>query len=137
MDGGHQQRGEAMLKKGFKQCLAMANAEIDSMPVALALDMLEDDDVIFIDVRETQERERDFIPGSVHVPRGLLEFMVDPEGPMHNPAVVGEKTLVVYCGTGGRSALAAKTLQDMGFPKVCSLVGGLDAWKEAGGPVGR
>ena len=126
-----------MLKKGFKQCLAAANAEIDSMPVALALDMLEDDDVIFLDVRETHERKQGFIPGSVHVPRGYLEFMVDPEGPMYNPAIVGDKTLVVYCGTGGRSALAAKTLQDMGFPKVCSLVGGLDAWKVAGGQLGR
>ncbi len=124
-----------MLKKGFKQLLAEANAGIDSMPVAMARDMLEDDDVVFVDVREAQEREQGFILGSVHVPRGFLEFICDPEGPMHNPAIAGEKTLVVYCGTGGRSALAAKTLQDMGFPKVCSLVGGLAAWKEAGGPV--
>lgn len=124
-----------MLKKGFKQLLAEANADIDSMPVALARDMLEDDDVVFVDVREAQERSQGFIPGSVHAPRGFLEFIADPEGPMHNPVFVGDKTLVVYCGTGGRSALAAKTLQDMGFPKVCSLVGGLAAWTEAGCPV--
>jgi rhodanese-related sulfurtransferase len=126
-----------MLKKGFKQCLAAANAEIDSMPVSLALDMLEDDDVVFVDVRETQERQKGFIPGSAHAPRGFLEFIADPEGPMYNPTITGDKTLVVYCGSGGRSALAAKTLQDMGFTKVCSLVGGLSAWQEAGGPVGK
>ena len=125
-----------MLKKGFKKLLAEANAAIDSMPVAIARDMLEDDDVVFVDVRETQERAQESIPGSVHAPRGLLEFIADPEGPMHNPAIARDKTLVVYCGTGGRSALAAKTLQDMGFPKVCSLVGGIAAWKEAGGPAG-
>jgi len=124
-----------MLKKGFKQLLAEANADIDSMPVALARDMLEDDDVVFVDVREAQEREQGFIPGSVHAPRGFLEFIADPEGPMHHPAFADDKTLVLYCGTGGRSALAAKTLQDMGFLKICSLVGGLAAWKEAGGPV--
>jgi len=124
-----------MLKKGFKQLLAEANANIDSMPVAMARDMFEDDDVVFIDVREAHEREQGFIPGSVHAPRGYLEFIADPEGPMHNPAIAGDRTLVVYCGTGGRSALAAKTLQDMGFSKTCSLVGGLAAWKEADGPV--
>lgn len=124
-----------MLKKGFKQLLAEANANIDSMPVALARDMLEDDDVVFVDVREAEERAQGFIPGSVHAPRGYLEFIADPEGPMHNPVIRSGLTLVLYCGSGGRSALAAKTLQDMGFPKVCSLVGGLAAWKEAGGPV--
>ena len=124
-----------MLKKGFKQLLAEANASIDSMPVALARDMLEDDDVVFVDVREAEERVQGFIPGSVHAPRGYLEFIADPEGPMHNPVIRSGLTLVLYCGSGGRSALAAKTLQDMGFPKVCSLVGGLAAWKEAGGPV--
>ncbi|HEY5598044.1 MAG TPA: rhodanese-like domain-containing protein [Kiloniellales bacterium] len=124
-----------MLKKGFKQLLAEANASIDSMPVALARDMLEDDDVVFVDVREAEERAQGFIPGSVHAPRGYLEFIADPEGPMHNPVIRSGLTLVLYCGSGGRSALAAKTLQDMGFPKVCSLVGGLAAWKEAGGPV--
>jgi len=124
-----------MLKKGHKQFLAEANASIDSMPVAIALGMVEDDDVTFVDVREAQEREGGYIPGSVHVPRGFLEFMADPESPMHKPNLTQEKTLVLYCASGGRSALAAKTLQDMGYSKVCSLVGGLAAWKEAGGPV--
>lgn len=125
-----------MLKKGFKQLLAEANATIDSMPVGLARDMLDDDDVVFVDVREAQERAQGFIPGSVHAPRGFLEFIADPDGPMHNPVIQAGRTLVVYCASGGRSALAAKTLQDMGFPKVCSLVGGIAAWREAGGPVG-
>jgi rhodanese-related sulfurtransferase len=94
-----------------------------------------EDDVVFLDVREAEERVRGYIPNSVHAPRGFLEFMADPESPMHRPGIVTDKTLVIYCASGGRSALAAKTLQDMGYPKVCSLVGGLAAWKEAGGPV--
>lgn len=124
-----------MLKKGHKQYLAEANASIDSMPVALAMEMLEDDDVTFVDVREGQERAGGYIPNSLHAPRGFLEFVADPESPMHRPGLVTDRTLVLYCASGGRSALAAKTLQDMGYTKVCSLVGGLAAWKEAGGPV--
>ena len=126
-----------MLTKGFKQFLAEANASIDSISVAMALDMYGDDDVVFVDVREQAEREQGFIPGSVQAPRGFLEFIADPDGPMHNPAFALDRTLVLYCGSGGRSALAAKTLMDMGFPRVCSLVGGIAAWNEAGGDMTR
>lgn len=126
-----------MLTKGFKQLLAEANASIDSISVAMALDMYGDDDVVFVDVREQAEREQGFIPGSVPAPRGFLEFIADPEGPMHNPVFAPDRTLVLYCGSGGRSALAAKTLMDMGFPRVCSLVGGIAAWNEAGGDMAR
>jgi len=124
-----------MLKKGFKQFLAEANATIDSLPVASGLKLVGEDGVVFVDVREAHERQQGFIPGSVHAPRGFLEFIADPEGPMHDPAIAAGKHVVLYCGTGGRSALAAKTLQDMGFPKVSSLAGGLAAWKEAGGGI--
>ncbi|MFQ5775121.1 MAG: rhodanese-like domain-containing protein [Kiloniellaceae bacterium] len=124
-----------MLKKGFKQLLAEANATIETVAAPSAVGLLGEDDVVFVDVREAHEREQGFIPGSVHAPRGFLEFIADPEGPMHNPALSPGKLLVLYCGSGSRSALAAKTLRDMGFPRVGSLIGGVAAWQEAGGPL--
>jgi rhodanese-related sulfurtransferase len=126
-----------MLKKGFKQMLAEANAVVESVSVQDAVPLLDDAQVVFLDVREAAERQNGFIPGSVHAPRGFLEFVVDPEGPMHNPTLAGDKTLVVYCGSGGRSALACRTLHEMGFKRVCNLVGGFSAWSAAGAPSQR
>lgn len=121
-----------MLKKGFKQFLADANAVIETVSVQDLDFMLEDDDTVLVDVRETVERERDgLIPGSVHAPRGLIEFLADPESQNHNAALDPEARLILYCGTGGRSALAAKTLLDMGFTAVSSLAGGYAAWRAA------
>ncbi len=124
-----------MLKKGFKQMLAEANAAIESVSVSAGPEFLSDPDVVILDVRETQERQQGYIPKSIHAPRGFLEFIADPEGPMHNPLLTPNKRVVLYCGTGGRSALAAKTLKDMGFPQVFSLVGGIQAWQAAGGDI--
>ena len=124
-----------MVDKGFKQLLAEANAVIDSIAVHDAVGLVESGEAAFIDVRETQERMQGYIPGSVHAPRGFLEFIADPEGPGHNPAFSSGKRLVVYCASGGRSALAAKTLMDMGFQNVANLVGGIQAWSQAGGPI--
>lgn len=121
-----------MLKKGFKQFLADANAVIETVSVQDLDFLLEDDDTLLVDVRETVERERDgLIPGSVHAPRGLLEFLADSESQNHYPALDPEARLILYCGTGGRSALAAKTLLDMGFADVSSLAGGYAAWRAA------
>ncbi len=124
-----------MLKKGFKQLLAEAGAVIDGVSVPSALGLLDDSEVIFVDVREGGEWAQGHIPGAVHAPRGHLEFLADPEFPRHNAALAQDKMLVLYCGSGGRSTLAAKTLHDMGFLRVCSLVGGMAAWTEAGGPT--
>ncbi len=124
-----------MLNKGFKQFLAEAGAVIDGVSVTSALGLLDDSEVIFVDVREGTEWAQGHIPGAVHAPRGHLEFLADPEFPRHNAALVQDKTLVLYCATGGRSTLAAKTLHDMGFARACSLVGGMTAWKEADGPI--
>lgn len=122
-----------MLKLGFKQLLAEANAVIKTVSVQDLDFILEDDETVLVDVRETLERENDgVIPGSVHASRGLLEFLADPESPSHNGALDPELRLVLYCGTGGRSALAAKTLLDMGYSDVSSLAGGYAAWRSAG-----
>jgi len=126
-----------MLKKGFKQMLTEANAAVESVSVHDAVALLDDRNVVFLDVREAGERQNGYIPGSVHAPRGFLEFIVDPEGPMHDPAVAADKTLVVYCGSGGRSALASLTLNEMGFENIRNLVGGFAAWTAAGAPSRR
>ena len=78
------------------------------------------------------QREREgAIPGSLHVSRGLLEFKADPESPLYERALQPDRRLILYCGTGGRSALAAKTLLDMGYSDVASLAGGYAAWRKA------
>lgn len=121
-----------MLKRGFKTLLAEANAQIETVSVQDLYFALEDDETVLVDVRETVERDADgAIPGSAHAPRGLLEFQADPESPGYNAALDPKFRLILYCGTGGRSALAAKTLLDMGFSNVASLAGGYAAWKLA------
>ncbi|MDH3235814.1 MAG: rhodanese-like domain-containing protein [Alphaproteobacteria bacterium] len=121
-----------MLKRGFKQMLAEANAVIETVSVQDLGYLLDDPDVVLVDVRETVEREQDgLIPGSLHAPRGLLEFHADPESPAYNTELRPEDRIILYCGTGGRSALAAKTLFDMGYTDVASLAGGYEAWRSA------
>ena len=124
-----------MLKMGFKALLGQANAEIDTISIEEAKRQVGAEDILFVDVRETQEvQNTGGIPGHVHVPRGFLEFIADPDSPMHKIALSSGKRLVLYCASGGRSALAAKTLQDMGVNNVCHISGGYTAWVESGGP---
>ena len=121
-----------MLKRGFKTMLAEANAVIETVSVPDLAYHLEDRDALLVDVRDLAERERDGgIPGSVHVSRGLLEFKADPESPLYEPALRPDRRIILYCGSGGRSALAAKTLHDMGYGDVASLAGGYAAWRKA------
>jgi hypothetical protein len=121
-----------MVKRGFKDMLAEANAAIETVSVQDLPYHLDDPEVVLLDVRELVERERDGeIPRSIHASRGLLEFHADPDSPVHNPALHTDRRVILYCGTGGRSALAAKTLLDMGFEDVASLAGGFAAWQAA------
>lgn len=121
-----------MLKRGFKDMLAEANAVIETVSVQDLPYHLDDPDVVVVDVRDGTEREQEgAIPGSIHVTRGMLEFAADPESPVHNDALAPDRHIILYCGTGGRSALAAKTLLDMGYTDVASLAGGFAAWRQA------
>lgn len=121
-----------MLKRGFKTMLAEANAVIETVSVQDLGYHLDQPDTVLVDVRDASERDRDGgIPGSIHVSRGMLEFQADPESPAHNKALGPDRRIILYCGTGGRSALAAKTLIDMGFEDVASLAGGMAAWRTA------
>ena len=124
-----------MVTKGFRDLMAEANAVIDQVSVHDAQALHGAEDVVFVDVREQHEWANGHIPGAVHAPRGFLEFVADPDGPMHNPALASGSRLVIYCGSGGRSALAAKTLHDMGLTKVANMVGGFQAWDQAGGAI--
>ena len=125
-----------MINKSFKKMMAEANAVIETISVSDAQNKHGAPDVLFVDVREKHElMDGGKIEGAVHAPRGFIELIVDPEGPMHNPELMSGKHLVFYCGTGGRSALAAKTLNDMGITNVSSMAGGIGAWKENNGPI--
>ena len=123
------------LKKGFKEMLAEANAVIEAISVHAALDLLGDTDVLFVDVREAHEYAAGMVPGSFHAPRGFLEFLADPECPMHRPELARATKIILFCATGGRSTLAAKTLMDMGYSNVFNLLGGVTAWKAANCPL--
>jgi len=117
--------------------LAEARQQVESITPDEAAKLLHRDDVLFVDVREETERRQGTIPGSVHVPRGFLEWYADPTLPVHRSELSPDKTLVVFCAAGGRSLLAARTLKEMGYPKVLSLEGGFNAWREKGLPVGH
>ena len=124
-----------MVTKGFRDLMAEANAVIDQISVHDAQALHGAEDVVFVDVREQHEWANGHIPGAVHAPRGFLEFVADPDGPMHNPALASGSRLVIYCASGGRSALAAKTLRDMGLTNVANMVGDFQAWNQAGGAI--
>ncbi len=117
------------------QLIGEALAEIASISVDEALTLVDGGDAVFVDVRERAEHDAGAIAGAVAAPRGFLEFIADPTSPMHSAALSSGKRLVIYCASGGRSALAAKTLQDIGYSGVANLSGGFQAWTEAGGPT--
>lgn len=124
------------MKKGFKQMVAEANTEVQTWTVADAMAAHGRPDVAFVDLREPDELGRDgVIPGAEPAPRGMLEFYADPESPYHKAVFASGKTILLYCASAGRSALAARTLKEMGLEKVAHLAGGLKAWVAANGPA--
>jgi rhodanese-related sulfurtransferase len=124
--------------KRAAEMVAEANAAVDTLDIEQAKQLVGRDDVVFVDVREGGELAmQGKIPGAVHAPRGLLEFYADPSAAYHKPELGSGKRLVLYCASGGRSALAAKTLKDMGIANVVNMLGGFTAWQQAGGKVER
>jgi rhodanese-related sulfurtransferase len=121
---------------GYKQLLAEAEAAIDSVTAEQAIAEAKRSDVVIVDIRDPREIEREGrIPNSFHAPRGMLEFWVDPESPYFKPIFGEDKTFIIQCASGWRSALSTETLQKMGLKPVKNLKGGFTAWKAAGGPV--
>jgi rhodanese-related sulfurtransferase len=124
------------MRKTVKSMVDEATAAITTYGVEEALDLHGREDVMFIDIRDVRELEREgVIPGAFHAPRGMLEFWACPESPYHKKEFDQDKHLVLFCAAGWRSALATKTLQDMGVPRVSHMGGGFEAWKAAGAPV--
>ena len=103
---------------------------------AEALAFPSDNGVVLVDLRDPREREREgTIPGAFSCPRGMLEFWIDPESPYAKAIFAEPRRFVFFCASGWRSALAAKTAQDMGLAKVSHLAGGFTRWREAGGAI--
>jgi rhodanese-related sulfurtransferase len=124
------------ITKGYKQLLAEANATIETLPVEAAIGLFGKPDVVFVDLRDPREMEREGkMPGAFACTRGMLEFWIDPESPYAKPIFAESKRFVFFCAGGWRSALAAKTAQDMGLENVAHIEGGFGAWKQAGGAV--
>ena len=122
---------------GIKELAEQAQSEISSMGVDEALPRYGDGDLVFVDVRDIREVEKSgTIKGAQHAPRGMIEFWFDPESPYHRDIYGNaETTYVLFCNAEWRSALCAKSLQDMGIGNVAQLFGGLPAWRDAGGPT--
>ena len=120
------------LKIGYKELIARAMEQIETVSLEKAQDLLGDRDTVFVDIRDVRELEREgMIPSAMHAPRGMLEFWVDPDSPYYKPIFGEGKRLVLYCASAWRSALATETLQRMGVPNVSHLEGGFSAWKKA------
>jgi rhodanese-related sulfurtransferase len=119
----------------IKQMLEAANAVVPRVTPAQARDMIAKGNALVVDVRDAPEVEHTGkVAGAVHVSRGMLEFRADPESPYHDKNFAKDKTLILYCASGGRSALSAKTLKDLGYPQVYNL-GAFKDWAESGGAV--
>ncbi len=126
------------LVKTHRQLIDEAMARIETVPTAEAIKLHGQPDVVFVDIRDPRELEREgMIPGAVHAPRGMLEFWIDPTSPYYRDVFGSGKRFVFYCQSAWRSALATRAVQEMGLAPVAHVAGGFRAWKDAGGPVAK
>ena len=121
---------------GFKTLVDRAMTEVKTYSVAEVQARLEDPNVQIVDIRDPRELSAGTVVGSFHAPRGMLEFWVDPASPYFKPLFADDsKEFILFCGAGWRSALAAKTLQDMGMTNVAHIDGGYTEWVRQGAPT--
>lgn len=124
------------ITRGIKPMLDEANAQIETMTPQQVSAAMADGDVVLVDIRDPREIERDGrIPGAFSCTRGMLEFWIDPQSPYAKPVFQQEKKFIFHCAGGLRSALAAKTADDMGLSPVAHMEGGFGAWQKAGLPT--
>ncbi|RYX93139.1 MAG: rhodanese-like domain-containing protein [Comamonadaceae bacterium] len=124
------------ITRGFQALVDEAMSEVKTYSVAEAREKMADPQVQVVDIRDVRELAAGTVPGSFHAPRGMLEFWVDPASPYHKPIFADEgKEFVLFCGAGWRSALATKTLQDMGMTNVAHIDGGYAEWLKQGAPT--
>src|SRR4051812_22123095 len=125
------------MSTSVKELMAAANAVVPKITPAEAQAMIAKGDTLVLDVRDAPEVEKSGkAAGAVHVSRGMLEFRADPESPYHDKNFAKDKTVIVYCASGGRSALSGKVLKDMGYERVYNL-GAFKDWAEGGGAVDK
>ena len=124
------------IKDIFKETTEMKK-DIENLSVDdLKKEMQENDEVVILDLREIQELiDLGTIPGAIHCPRGMMEFWASPASPYYRDYFQEDKRLVVFCAGGGRSVLATKSLQDMGFKNVAHLEAGFTGWQKAEEPI--
>ena len=125
------------MSSSVKQMLEAANAAVPKITPTEARELIGKGNTLVVDVRDAPEVEKSGkIAGAVHVSRGMLEFRADPDSPYHDKNFAKDKTIILYCASGGRSALAGKTLKDLGYDKVFN-VGAFKDWAEQGGEVDK
>ncbi|MGB8315702.1 MAG: rhodanese-like domain-containing protein [Aestuariivirga sp.] len=118
-----------------KQLIETANAAVPRITPSEARDMVSKGNALILDVRDAPEVEKSGkVAGAVHVSRGMLEFRADPDSPYHDKSFAKDKTVIVYCASGGRSALSGKVLKDLGYQHVYNL-GAFKEWAESGGEI--
>lgn len=122
------------MKKTAMEMVGEAKARVQNLnPDQVAREV--EAGALIVDVREPNERAEASIPGSISAPRGMLEFYADPTLPYHKKELAFDRRIILHCASGGRSALAASTLEQMGYTNVAHLDGGMKAWREAGKPT--
>jgi rhodanese-related sulfurtransferase len=125
-------------RKTVGQLVEEAKQRIENVTLDQLREELGRGGVQLVDIRDVRERQKlGWIPGALHVPRGMLEFWLDPTSKYYTGKVDPEKRIIVYCAAGGRSALAADVLREMGFPNVAHFEPGFNGWAAAGQPVER
>jgi rhodanese-related sulfurtransferase len=124
------------ITKSVAELRAEADAQVTTYSAEEAIEMAKSEDVVLVDIRDVRELQRDGqVPGAVHAPRGMLEFWVDPDSPYFKEVFGEPKTFLLFCAGGGRSALAALALQQMGMDNVAHIGSGFRGWQAAGGAV--
>jgi rhodanese-related sulfurtransferase len=124
------------ITRGYQTLLAEADASVETLDPEQVKELAARDDTVLIDLRDPRELEREGkMAGAFHCPRGMLEFWIDPDSPYAKPVFQQDKKFIFFCAGGWRSALAAKTAQDMGLKPVAHMGGGFGAWKKLGLPI--
>ena len=122
--------------KGVMDLVAEAKEQLENLSPAEVAAEIEEDGIVLIDLRERDELEgQGTIPGAIHAPRGMVEFYADASSPYHRDEFKPDARIVLFCASGGRSALAGKALKDLGFENVAHLDGGFKGWVAASRPV--
>lgn len=122
--------------KSAMELVKEAKQQVENLSPEQVEKEISENSATLIDIREAEELQQSGkIPGSVHAPRGMLEFYADADLPYHKPEFDRNRRIILHCASGGRSALATNTLRQMGYENVAHLDGGIKAWKEAGKPT--